>query len=306
MSQVAELKLEQITDPKFLLRYVNRNSAMFTELLDSIRQNGVGNSILVRPHPNGTPGLYEAVDGFYRLTCSRELGLPTIPVVIREMTDEEVLAWQIRANALRPETTKIEYARQIQRLQQCRPGVTLSEISQLVNKNPTWVKNQLDLLELDERTQQLVDSGEIPLQSAYMLAKVPRSRRNNELIAKACVLPSIQFKAVASEIIKAFMEEVRSGRLDHNYNDAPFSPVAHQRSIKKVEAEIENPYFGPQIIVAENLRTKLDVWKAALRWTLHLDTETVEAKRKAAESRPSRDLKNLYEREPDELDDLEL
>jgi len=300
--EVANLPLSQVADAKFLLRPVDRTTAVFTELLDSIRQNGLANSILVRPHPDGTPGHYQTVDGMYRKTCCEELGHTHIPAIVREMMDEEVLAWQIRANGIRPETKKIDYARQIRRIQEYRPGVTLAAISQWINKAPTWVRQQLDLLELDDSVQQLVDDGEIPLQSAYMLAKVPRIHRTNELIAQACVLSAAKFKAVAAQIIKNFMEDVRNGRLSHNYNDKPFTPVAWYRGNHKVQAELQNPFFGPEIIVSEKLKKPLDIWRACLKWVLNLDAASVEAARRDYEkNRPKRNLMDLYESEPDEV-----
>lgn len=301
-SEIAMLPVDQIIDPKFLLRYVDRNSSSYMELFDSIAQNGLINSICVRPAGERAPGKYEAVDGFYRLTICREQGRETIPAIISDLSDEEVLATQIRANALRPETTKIEYARQLRRLQEFRPGITMAEMAQLVNKSPRWVDQQLDLLYLDEPTQAMVEAGEMPLQSAYMLAKVPRQLRTNELLAQACVLPVKHFAAIAGGIVKQYMEQIRNGKLHENYNDEPFKPGPYQRALKKVAAEAESPHFLPQLLVIEGAKTPLQGAIIALNWTMNLDRDSVIERRKLYEKQHRKpDLKKLYEREPDEL-----
>ena len=46
---VAKLTLDQIIDPKFLLRFVNKKSVEYLEMLDSIEKTGLWNSICVRP-----------------------------------------------------------------------------------------------------------------------------------------------------------------------------------------------------------------------------------------------------------------
>ena len=79
----------------------------------------------------------EVVDGLYRRAACCELRRPAMPCIVKHnLTDEDVLAIQIQANALRPETTAMEYARQIKRIMEAvtaRQGrdATLADVSKL-------------------------------------------------------------------------------------------------------------------------------------------------------------------------------
>ena len=80
------------------------------------------------------------------------------------LTDDDVLAIQIQANALRPETTAIEYARQIRRIMDAitaRRGTdaTLADVSNLIHKNVDWIGAQLRLL-VCGRTSRRLSSAE--------------------------------------------------------------------------------------------------------------------------------------------------
>ena len=138
------IPLDQLVEPWVVLRVVNREAVEYLELRDSIAKQGLLNSICVRPSLR-RPGYYEVVDGLYRYTAACELRLPALPCIVKQsVSDEEVLALQIQANALRPETTAIEYARQIRRIMDAitaRQGrdASLADVSNLIHKSPDWI-----------------------------------------------------------------------------------------------------------------------------------------------------------------------
>ena len=133
------LPLHQLVDPPVVLRLVNRASVAYLELRDSLADRGFLNSICVRPSSR-FPGKYDVADGLYRVTAAREIGLPGAPAVIKDLSDDDLLAIQIQANAVRPETMPMEYARQIKRIMEARPEATLAEVSnRILHKSPGWV-----------------------------------------------------------------------------------------------------------------------------------------------------------------------
>jgi ParB/RepB/Spo0J family partition protein len=291
--EVANLYLSQIVDPRVLLRPVNRKSVEWAEMLDSIEKNGLWNSICVRPTAEADK--FEVIDGLWRMSCHRELKREPIPAIIKHgLSDIDVLAAQITANALRPETTAIEYAKQLKRIQQGIPGCTVAELAAAVKKNPHWIGQQLGLLELDAKTQRIVDRGEIPAQSAYMLAKVP-SRFRGDLVKQAQAMPVGQFTALAACVIKQFMERVRDGKLDKQFNDLPFEPIAYLRPLKEVLAEIKKRESAPTAIVTAKAKTALEGFILGLQWAAHLDRKSVEEQRKAAQLKTRISLKRLYQ-----------
>ena len=269
--------LDEIVEPWIVLRAVNRSSVEYLELRDSLAAVGFINSICVRPSKR-KPGKVEVVDGLYRYTGACELRLPAVPCIVKhDLTDEDVLAIQIQANALRPETTPVEYARQIRKIMAARPEtMTLAELSVRLHKNPEWIGHQLSLLELIKDAQRAVERGEIPLSAAYVLARVPRIRQR-EFLELAQTTPTKEFLPLANAFIKKWRKGIVLGRLADLEKE--FEPVPHLRNLKDVLAEYQGRQSGGLWLSAAGCKTPVDSWYLALQWVLHLDEPSVSEQR---------------------------
>ncbi len=294
----ANIPIGQIAQPHMILRLIDKDSVEYMEMRDSIAAEGFWNSISVRPAKD--EGKYEIIDGLYRYTCARELGLESIPCIIKHnVSDDAVLAAQIQANAVRPETKPVEFARQMKRILTRRPEMTFDELSHLVHKSPGWVRQTLGLLRLVGEARKMVDRGEIPVQSAYMLAKIPR-RLQSDYIDQARTLSSREFRAIAATVIKQFTEAVKQGKMEAFWC-SEFRPQAHLRSLTEIQQEVERKEIGALLVTAENCRTPVDGFYAALRWAMHLDRQSVEDQERAARARSRKQF--LEESEVDHVDD---
>lgn len=289
------IALADLHEPWLVMRPVDKDSIEYLERVDSLTRYGPLNSLLVRPSSR-KPGKYEVVDGLWRLTASHEVpGLDSLPCIIKTgLSDFDVLAMQIQANAVRAETTPVEYSRQLRRIIDKAGGrMTVAELARIAGKHPDWVKDRLNLLELAKPVQTMVDRGEIPIRSAYMLAKIPSSWRKDYVDhARAMSVP--EFGALAAGIIKRFSEAVRIGKLEERFV-APFEPQPYLRGAKEAKEELAQPKAGAAIIVAEGVKTPLDAWRACLRWMLHLDRESVEKQQQASERKSATRLKRETE-----------
>jgi ParB/RepB/Spo0J family partition protein len=287
-----------------ILRVVNRESVEYMELRDSLADKGFLNSICVRPSLR-RPGRYEVVDGLYRYSAACELRLPAMPCIVKHnLTDEDVLTLQIQANALRPETTVIEYARQIRRIMDAvttRQGTdaTLADVSTLIHKNPEWVRQQLDLLGLRADIQKAVERGEIPLGSAYVLARLPRVRQV-QFAELARTVSAREFVPVVARVVKQIQEAARQGKLHDYCRD--FEPVPYLRPLKEVLAEYREHHLGGLAVVNAASQTPVDGWYLALQWTLRLDEESIRQQR---EKVLARTCANLLERRAEPCDQIE-
>ena len=283
---VDELKwipTDQLVDPPVVLRLVNRASLAYMELRDSIADRGVLNSILVRPSARFL-GKFDVADGMYRVSAARDAGRSPVPALVKDLTDDDLLAIQIQANALRPETTPMDFARQIKRIIDARLGITMPELSnRIIHKNPHWVGETLGLLNLKEEYQLAVDRGEMPLGSAYELSRVvPKFQA--QFFDLARTRPVAEFRATAQAFLKQFEEAVRQGKLDAFFT-ADFTPHPYMRSLKEVQAERKTPACTALVLVAENCRTMSDAFQAGLTWVVHLDRESIEIQRAAVVKR---------------------
>ena len=127
------------------------------ELADSIAQHGVLQPLLVRPLPDGG---YQLVAGERRWRASRMAGVTEIPVVIREMSDSEMMQISMIENLQRENLNPVEEALGYRVLNE-EYGLTQDEISKSVGKSRPVVANAMRLLKLPESVLEAVRIGEI-------------------------------------------------------------------------------------------------------------------------------------------------
>jgi len=285
--RAADISTDQITEPRTVLRLIDKDSVEYLEMRDSIAAEGLWNSISVRPAHE--PEKYEIIDGLYRYTCARELGLKSIPCIIKHnISDDAVLAAQIQANAIRPETKPVEFARQMKRMLTRKPEMTFDELAHLIHKSPGWVRKTLGLLRLVRRARTMVNRGEISVHSAYMLAKIPH-RLQADYLDQARTLPSREFRALAASVIKQFTEAVKQGHMKAFWC-GDFVPQAHLRSLTDIQTEAERQELGALLVTVEKCKTPVDGFYTALRWAMHLDRQSVEGQEQAARTRSRQPL----------------
>ena len=144
----------------------------------------------------------------------------------------------------------------------------------------------------------MVDRGEIPLQSAYMLAKIPKKLREDH-IDNARTMSVKEFCALAASVIKQFKESIRRGRMEDFFTDA-FEPQPYLRFLREALAELQKPVEGPLILTAEGCKTALDGWIAAIQWMVHLDRRSAKEQERIARYRSRKHLQTLSQgRDPD-------
>jgi len=296
--KTADIPIDRIVEPRTVLRLVDKGSVEYLEMRDSIAAEGFWNSISVRPARE--EDRYEIIDGLYRYTCARDLGLKSIPCIIKHsISDDAVLAAQIQANAIRPEMKPVEFARQMKRMLTRRPEMTFDQLAHVVHKSPGWVRKTLGLLRLIRQARKLVDRGEISVCSAYMLAKIPQQLQADHL-DQARTLPSGEFRAIAAAVIKQFTEAIRQGKLEAFFC-SKFKPQAYLRCLREIQTEVERREVGALIATAENCKTPVDGFYAALRWAMHLDRQSVKDQERAARARSRKQA--LDESEVDHVTD---
>lgn len=125
------------------------------DLSASIAQHGVLQPLLVRPMPDGT---YQLVAGERRWRASRMAGLTEVPVVIREMNEQESAELALIENLQREDLNPMEEAVGYRTLMDSY-GMTQEQAAQVVNKSRPAVANALRLLQLPEEVTDLVAAG---------------------------------------------------------------------------------------------------------------------------------------------------
>jgi ParB family transcriptional regulator, chromosome partitioning protein len=150
------------------------------ELSNSIRTHGVLQPILVRPIPAGK---YEIVAGERRWRAAQRAGLHSIPAVIRELNEVEVLEIAIVENVQRTDLNPIEEAQGFQALID-RFGRTQEEIAEAVGKSRPHIANMLRLLKLPEDLQEMVRDGRLSSGHARAILTAPDQRALAQRVIK--------------------------------------------------------------------------------------------------------------------------
>ncbi|MBQ7302817.1 MAG: ParB/RepB/Spo0J family partition protein [Clostridia bacterium] len=159
-----------------------------SELSQSIAQHGVLQPLLVRPMTNGT---YQLVAGERRWRAARMAGLVQVPVVIREMTEQEAAELALIENLQRQDLNPMEEAVGYQTLMNTY-GLTQEETARVVNKSRPAVANALRLLSLPASVTELVASGKLSAGHARTVLAFPSAQQ--EEVAKQAALTGLSVR----------------------------------------------------------------------------------------------------------------
>lgn len=137
------------------------------DLSDSIRSQGIIQPLLVRKTGNG----YELVAGERRLRAARKVGLAQVPVVVKEVTDAEMLEMSLVENIQREALNPIEEAEAYHRLMH-EFGLTQEQAAARVGKSRSAVANFLRLRQLPAEIKQSIVAGDLTMGHARALLGV--------------------------------------------------------------------------------------------------------------------------------------
>lgn len=138
------------------------------ELADSIRQNGVLQPLLVRDRGD----YYEIVAGERRYQAARAAGLDEVPVIIRDVSDDDVFKLALIENLQRSDLSPLEEANGYRQLIR-EKGLTQEELAKILSKSRSTITNTLRLLDLPDEVQELVETGRLTAGHARAILAVP-------------------------------------------------------------------------------------------------------------------------------------
>ena len=129
------------------------------DLVDSVREKGILQPLLVRPHPDH-PGSFEIIAGERRWRAAQRAQLHEAPVIVRELSDKEALEVALVENLQRQDLTPLEEADGYRRLVD-EFSHTQEELAKAVGKSRSHVANMMRLLALPDQIKDMVDKGSL-------------------------------------------------------------------------------------------------------------------------------------------------
>ena len=149
------------------------------ELSESIKEFGVLEPIIIKKSIRG----YEIVAGERRFKASQMAGLKTIPAIVKDFTDEEMMEIALLENIQREDLTAIEEAEAYSNLIK-QLGISQEELARRIGKSRSYVTNMIGLLKLPDVIKKDILAGFISMGHARVLSKLEDSELVKELAEK--------------------------------------------------------------------------------------------------------------------------
>lgn len=183
------------------------------ELVVSIREVGVLQPVVVRPIA-GQKDKYELIMGERRLRATKQLGLPTIPAVIKDTADEDMLRDALLENLHRSQLNPLEEASAYQQLL-ADFGITQEELGNRIGRSRPQITNTLRLLKLPSGVQSRVAAGVLSAGHARAILSVGADDAAMTRLADKIVNEDLSVRAaeaVASKEPKPARTKVTAGK----------------------------------------------------------------------------------------------
>ena len=176
--EVVELNLSDLRPNPYQPRKIFDDEAL-NELAASIKEHGVFQPIIVKKTVKG----YDIVAGERRFRASKKAGLTTIPAIIKDFTDEEMMNISLLENLQREDLTAIEEANAYKAIIDAS-GITQDELANRVGKSRSHITNMLGLLKLPKSVQDMILYNKISMGHARVLSKLEDKEKIEELAEK--------------------------------------------------------------------------------------------------------------------------
>lgn len=152
------------------------------ELADSIKANGIIQPIIVRPSAGG----YEIIAGERRFRAAQMVGKDTVPALVRQTTDEEMLEMALVENIHRSDLNPIDRAKAYQRYISTF-SLTQQEAADKLGENRSVIANYLRILDLPKDIKDMLINGQLTMGHARALLAVGSDELRRKLANKALV-----------------------------------------------------------------------------------------------------------------------
>lgn len=164
--QIVEIDLSELRANPYQPRK-NFDEEALNELASSIKEHGVFQPIIVKKSIKG----YEIIAGERRFRASKLAGMQTIPAIVKDFSDEEMMQIALLENLQRENLTSIEEAKAYKSIIESM-NITQDELAKKVGKSRSHVTNILGLLKLPASVQDMVLYNKLSMGHARVLSKL--------------------------------------------------------------------------------------------------------------------------------------
>ena len=229
--QLRQLPVELLQRGKYQPRR-DINAEALEELAKSIRSQGIMQPLVVRQLADER---YEIIAGERRWRAAQQAGLDTVPVIVREVTDEAAIAMALIENIQREDLNAMEESLALQRLQQ-EFQLTQQQVADAVGKSRSAVTNLMRLTSLELEVQQLLERGDLELGHAKCLLAIEGHMQVNAA------------RTVAGTGMTVRQTEALVKKLQSGVDNLPAAEADSSPDIKRLENDISEKVGVPVTI----------------------------------------------------------
>lgn len=191
--KVQEINIKELRPNPYQPRKIFQKEAI-EELKQSIIEHGILQPIIVRKTIKG----YEIVVGERRFRAAKEAKLETVPVVIRELNEQQMMELAVLENLQREDLTPIEEGAAYQNLMQ-KLNMTQEELAKRLGKSRPHIANLVRLLSLPPKIQDLISTGDISMGHGRALLGL-RKKENLHLVVEKILKENLNVRQLEQYI----------------------------------------------------------------------------------------------------------
>lgn len=207
--QIVEINLSELRANPYQPRK-NFDEEALNELASSIKEHGVFQPIIVKKSIKG----YEIIAGERRFRASKLAGMQTIPAIVKDFSDEEMMQIALLENLQRENLTSIEEAKAYKSIIESM-NITQDELAKKVGKSRSHITNILGLLKLPASVQDMVLYNKLSMGHARVLSKLDDSKIVEDL-AQRVITEDLSVRKLESIVYDNEEKEVKTKKSSNN------------------------------------------------------------------------------------------
>lgn len=255
--RIEEVEISLLEPSPFQPRTVFDDDALM-ELIESIKEKGVLQPLLVRKNPRNTEK-YEIIAGERRYRASLKAGLNKVPVIVKDFDDRATLEVALIENLQRENLNPLEEARGYKRLME-EFSYTQEALSKVVGKSRSYVANMMRLLDLPENIRYLVENKELTIGHARALLNA----KNPEELARKVLDAGLNVRQTEKLVLneggkQARQKTEKADGTSHYKKDGDILALETElTNILKTNVSIKWSGKGGEVVIYYNSLDKLD------------------------------------------------
>lgn len=232
---IQELKINDLRPNPYQPRKAFRPEAI-SELKESIKQHGILQPLIVRKSIKG----YEIVVGERRYRAAKEAKLKTVPAVVREFNEQQMMELALLENLQREDLNPIEEAIAYQTLIE-QLNFTQEQLAKRLGKSRPHIANHLRLLSLPKDIQQYIIDGKLSMGHGRTLLGLKKKDKLNSIVEK-----------VIKEQLNVRQLELLVNQLNNNVPRETLKPKKEKDVFIRQGESLLREKFGTSVTIKQN------------------------------------------------------